>query len=73
MLTVKDKLGAFYLKLNQWSKKIEERVLEMFPLTEAVVAETDELCFMKECICNHILQPRLFVTFLISAFLAMLE
>ena len=40
VLTVTDKLGAFQLKLNLWRKKIEEEVIEMFPLTEAAVADT---------------------------------
>ena len=61
VLTATDKLGAFQLKLNLWRKKAEKEVLEMFPLTEAAVAEIDDLPVLKESICNHlyILQQRL--------------
>ena len=61
MLTATDKLGAFQLKLNLWRKKAEKGVLEMFPLTEAAIAEIDDLAVLKESICNHlhILQQRL--------------
>ena len=59
--TATDKLGAFQVKLNLWPKKAEKGVLEMFRLTEAAVAEIDDLPVLKECICNHlhILQQRL--------------
>ena len=61
VLTATDKLGAFQLKLNFMRKKAEKGVLEMFPLTEAVVAEIDDLPILKESMCNHmhILQQRL--------------
>ena len=61
VLTAIDKLGAFQLKLNLWRKKAEKVVLEMFPLTEAAVAEIDDFPVLKESICNHlhILQQRL--------------
>ena len=61
VLTVTDKLGSFQLKLNLWRKKIEEGVMEMFSLTEALVAWTDELPVLKECIRTHliILQQKL--------------
>ena len=42
VLTVTDKLGAFQLKLDMWHKKIQEGVVEMFPLTEGSVTVTDE-------------------------------
>ena len=48
VLTAIDKLDAFQLKLNLWRKKTEKRVLEMFPLTEAAVAEIDDLPDLKE-------------------------
>ena len=59
--TATDKFGAFRLKLNLSRKKAEKGVLEMFPLTEAAVAEIDDLPVLKESICNllHILQQRL--------------
>ena len=61
VLTATDKLGAFQLNLNLWRKKAEKGVLEMFPLTEAAVAEFVDLPVLKESICNHlhILQQRL--------------
>ena len=62
VLTATDKLGAFQLKLNLWRKKAQKGVLrklrkKMFPLTEAAVAEIDDLPVLKESICNllHIL------------------
>ena len=54
VLTTTDKLGAFQLKLNLCFKKAEKGVLEMFPLTEAAVAEIDDLPVLKESICNHL-------------------
>ena len=62
VLTATDKPGAFQLKLNLWRKKAEKGVLEIFPLTEAAVAEIDDLPVLKESICNHLhtLQQRLF-------------
>ena len=61
VLTATDKLGAFQLKLNPWRKKAEKGILEMFPHTEAAVAEIDDLPVLKESICTnlHILQQRL--------------
>ena len=47
VLTAPDKLGAFQLKLNLWRKKAEKGVLKMFPLTEAAVAEIDDLPILK--------------------------
>ena len=57
LLTATDKLGAFQLKLNLWRKKAEKEVLEMFPLTEAAVAEIDDLPVLKKSICNHLHIP----------------
>ena len=61
VLTATDKLGAFQPKLNLWHRKAEKGLLEMFPLTEAAVAETNDLPVLNESICNHlhILQQRL--------------
>ena len=62
VLTAIDKLGAFQLKLKLWRQKAEKRVLEMFPLTKAAVAETDDLLpVLKKSITNHlhIFQQRL--------------
>ena len=61
VLTATDKLGAFQFKLNLWRTKAEKGVLEIFPLTEAAVAEIDDLSVLKESICNHlhILRQRL--------------
>ena len=61
VLTATDKLGAFQLKLNLWRKKAEKEVLQMLSLTEAAVAEIDDLLVLKESICTnlHILQKRL--------------
>ena len=61
LLTATDKLGAFQLKLKLWCQKAEEGFLEMFPLTKAAVAETDDLPVLKKSITNHlhILQQRL--------------
>ena len=61
VLNATNKLCAFQLKLNLWHKKAENGVFEMFPLTDAAVAEIDDLPVLKEFICNHlhILQQRL--------------
>ena len=54
VLTATDKLGAFQLKLKLWRQKAEEGFLEMFPLTKAAVAETDDLPVLKKSITNHL-------------------
>ena len=43
VLTAIDELNAFQLKFNLWRKKAEKGALEMLPLTEATVAEIDDL------------------------------
>ena len=72
--TATDKLGAFQLKLKLWRQKAKEGFLEMFPLTKAAVAETDDLPVLKKSITNHlhILQQRLSHYFLILTFLTMI-